>query len=323
MILWQNTFDVDEHRVTIRQDGRTLSGVLSTPRDGRARHGLVVFVHGDGPIDATHEGGYDPMWEAYTRSGYAPLPWDKPGVGDTPGDWLGQSMDDRADEAVAAIAWARSRPEVDTARVGLWGASQAGWVLPKIAARTPVAFVIALSPAINWLRQGRFNLLAELHAENASPARVQRETAGSDTTRRLLEQRATFEQYVRILGDQDGMTAGRWGFIARNYTADTTADLRALRGIPVMLALAGRDINVDTTDTESVYRAVLAPTGQLAVRRYTDANHSLAKRSLEGSELKITFTALFAPRSLFADGFLDDQRRFLRDLRGNAAPQGS
>ncbi|MFI9103391.1 alpha/beta hydrolase family protein [Streptomyces fildesensis] len=319
VVLWQNSYDMDEHRVVIRQGGHTLSGVLSTPRDGRTRHGLVVFVHGDGPVDATHEGGYEPMWEAYARSGYASLSWDKPGVGGTPGDWLGQSMDDRADEAAAAVAWARSRPDIDSGRIGLWGASQAGWVLPKIAARTPVAFVIALSPAINWLRQGRFNLLAELSAQGATPGRVQRETVRSDTTRRLLERRATFEEYVRTMGGPDGMTAGRWGFIARNYTADATADLRALRGIPVLLALAGQDVNVDTADTESVYRTVLAPAGRLTVQHYADANHSLVKHSVEESDLRITLTALFAPRSLFADGFLDHQRRFLRELRAPGA----
>ncbi|MEV5689501.1 CocE/NonD family hydrolase [Streptomyces sp. NPDC052164] len=323
VVLWQNSYDMDEQRVSIRRGGHTLHGVLAVPRDGRQRHGLVVYVHGDGPVDATHDDGYKPMWEANARAGYASLSWDKPGVAGASGNWLDQSMDDRADEAAAAVAWARARPDIDGDRIGLWGASQAGWVLPKIAAKTPVSFVIALSPAVNWLQQGRYNLLAELRADGASAARIRAETARSDTTRRLLERHAAFEEYVRAMhGDADGMTADRWGFISKNYTADATQDLRALRGIPVLLTLAGHDINVDTADTERTYHKVLDPGGALTVEHYPDATHSLLKRSIEQSDLKITLTALFSPRSLFADGFLDSQQQFLKEISpgNNATP---
>ncbi|MEU5901887.1 alpha/beta hydrolase family protein [Streptomyces venezuelae] len=315
VLLWQNSYDMDEQRVSIRHGGHVLNGVLTTPRDGRKRHGLVVYVHGDGPVDATHDDGYKPMWEANAKAGYASLSWDKPGVADAPGDWLDQSMDDRADETAAAIAWARARPDIDGDRIGLWGASQAGWVLPKVAAKTPVSFVVAVSPAINWLQQGRYNLLAELRADGASAERIEAEVARSDRTRRLLRRHAPFEEYVRAMGgDADGMTAARWGFIAKNHTADATHDLRALRGIPVLLTLADHDINVDIADTERVYRKVLGAGGALTVERYEDAAHSLVKQSLEQSDLKLTATALFSPRSLFAEGFLDGQRRFLRQL---------
>ncbi|MGV9878493.1 alpha/beta hydrolase family protein [Streptomyces sp. NPDC003006] len=313
VVLWQNSYAMDERRVSIRHGGHTLRGVLATPRDGRERHGLVVYVHGDGPVDATHEDGYKPMWEANARAGYASLSWDKPGVAGAPGDWLGQSMADRADEVTAAIAWARARPDIDGDRIGLWGASQAGWVLPKVAARTPVSFVIAVSPAVNWLRQGRYHLLAGLRADGASRARVRTEVARSDATRRLLKRHAPFEEYVKSTGgDADGMTDARWRFISRNYTADATDDLRALRGVPVLLTLAGHDLNVDTAETERVYRRVLSGGGALTVEHYPDAAHSLVKRSVERSGARTTLTALFSPRSLFADGFLADQRRFLR-----------
>ncbi|MCY0932423.1 alpha/beta hydrolase [Streptomyces sp. H27-H1] len=321
VVLWQHSYAMDEQRVSIRHGGHTLNGVLATPKNGRKHHGLVVYVHGDGPVDATHGDGYRPLWEANAEAGYASLSWDKPGVAGAPGNWLGQSMDDRADEAAAAIAWARARPDIDGDRIGLWGVSQAGWVLPKVAAKAPVSFVIAVSPAINWLRQGRYNLLAELRADGASALRTNAAIAKSDTTRRLLERHAPFEEYVKAMGgDADGITADRWGFISKNYTSDATQDLRALRGVPVLLALAGHDINVDIADTERVYREVLDAGGALMAKRYPDATHSLLKRSIEQSDLKITLTALFSPRLLFADGFLDGQRQFLKDLdRGSNA----
>ncbi|MEU0939375.1 alpha/beta hydrolase [Embleya sp. NPDC005971] len=313
VVVWQNTFDLDEEKVTISQGGHTLEGVLAKPK-GKGPHGLVVFVHGDGPTNATHDDGYRPIWESFAKAGYASLSWHKPGVAGAPGNWLTQSMDDRADEAAAAIAWARARSDIDGRRVGLWGASQGGWVMPKVAARTRISFVIGVSPAINWLRQGRYNLLSELREKGASPAEVDREVAKSDTIRRLLAEHADHRRYIATVGAEGAMSEARWGFVSRNNNSDVTADLPALRGVPVLLVLPDHDVNVDVADTEAGYRRELDAAGALTVKHYKNATHDLVKKNLEDSELKITLVALFAPRSLFADGYLADQRTFLRNI---------
>ncbi|MEF2527374.1 MULTISPECIES: alpha/beta hydrolase family protein [Streptomyces] len=314
LVVWQHTYDVREEAVAIRHGGRTLHGVLALPEQGKGPFPLVVFVHGDGPVDATHDTFYRPLWESFARAGYASLSWNKPGVGGAPGDWLGQTMDDRAREAADAVAWARQRPEVDADRVGLWGASQAGWVLPRIAALDGrIRFAIAVSPAVNWLRQGRYNLLAELHRDGASDAEVAAALRRRETGLELLARGAPYEEYVRAVGDPQGMTAGRWRFAAMNHTADATADLPALRGMPVLLVLGGRDLNVDTAETEAAYRRLL-PAPPLRVARYPGASHGLVPYEVEASPARLTLTALFAPRALFADGYLADQRRFLAAL---------
>ncbi|MEU5178574.1 alpha/beta hydrolase family protein [Streptomyces longwoodensis] len=135
VVVWQNTYDLREERVVLRHHGHRLEGVLARPPSVGGPFGLVVFVHGDGPVDATHDTFYRPLWEAFARAGYASLSFSKPGVAGSEGDWLDQSMDDRAEETLAAVAWARGRPGIDGRRIGLWGASQAGWVLPKVAAK--------------------------------------------------------------------------------------------------------------------------------------------------------------------------------------------
>ncbi|MFE7184163.1 alpha/beta hydrolase family protein [Streptomyces erythrochromogenes] len=229
LVVWQNTYELREEAVAIRRGGHALDGVLALPERGRGPFPLVVFVHGDGPVDATHDTFYRPMWEAFARAGYASLSWNKPGVGGAPGDWLDQSMDDRAGEAADAIA------------------------------------------------------------------------------------------YVSAVGDPKGMTAARWRFVSKNHTADASADLPALRGTPVLLVLAGHDVNVDTAETETAYRRLL-PGPALRVAHYPDATHSLVERAVEDSPLRLTLTALFAPRALFADGFLTDQQRFLTTV-GDVARQ--
>lgn len=301
----QNTYDIREERVTIG----SLDAVLATPsRSGP--HGLVVFVHGDGPTDATHDGFYRPMWEEFARAGYASLSWSKPGVDGAPGNWLDQTMADRADEVRAALAWARGRADIDVDRMGLWGASQAGWVLPKVAASTPdVRFVIAVSTAVNWLDQGRFNLLADLRAAGAAQPEVDAAVARSDRTRALMREGASFERFQATVGDPD-MTADRWRFNTTNFTSDATADLTALAGarVPVLLVLGGQDVNVDVADTEATYRRLLPA---VQVRHYAQATHAIARPEVEASTLQGLLTGLFAPRQVFAAGFLADQAAFL------------
>ncbi|MGW7441430.1 hypothetical protein [Streptomyces sp. NPDC054849] len=109
------------------------------------------------------------------------------------------------------------------------------------------------------------------------------------------------------------MTAARWRFIARNYTSYATADLRAMPRIPVLLMLAGRDVDVDVTDTETTYRNLL-PASHLRVLRYPDAGHSLVNHAVEQSPARLYLTAVLAPKVLLADGFLTSQQRFIERL---------
>ncbi|MGW3557406.1 alpha/beta hydrolase family protein [Streptomyces sp. NPDC000963] len=323
-VVWQNTYALREEKVSLRHGGKLLQGVLARPDRGPGPFGLVVFVHGDGPVDATHETFYRPLWESFARAGYASLSFDKPGVGGSEGDWLDQSMEDRAEETLAAVRWARGRPDVDGRRIGLWGASQAGWVLPKVAARDRrLRFVIAVSPAVNWLRQGRYNLLAELDRAGASDREREAALRRREVTLALLGRRASFAAYRAALGDAEGMTEARWAFVARNHRSDATADLRAMAGTPLLLVLAGHDVNVDVGETEAVYREVL-PASSLTVARYPNATHSLVDHEVENSDLRLTLTAVLAPRRLYTGGFLADQARFVRrpGSGGRTTPEG-
>ncbi|MFE7430757.1 alpha/beta hydrolase family protein [Streptomyces sp. NPDC057545] len=323
VVVLQNDYDLREEHVTLRHGDTTLDGVLALPGSGDGPFGLVVFVHGDGPMDATHDTFYRPTWESFARAGYASLSFSKPGVAGSEGNWLDQSMEDRADETLAAVAWARARPDIDGRRIGLWGASQAGWVMPKVAARDArLRFVIAVAPAIDWQRQGRYNLLAELCRDGASDEERAAALHRRETTLRLLRRGASVEEYRSAIkniegpegsGGNEDMTADRWRFIAKNYTSDATADLRAMRGASVLLVLGGHDTNVDVAETERTYRAILPPE-TLEVRKFPDATHSLVRHDIERSDTALTLTALFAPRALFADGVLTGQRRFLERL---------
>lgn len=309
-----NSFDLEERDVRIDTGTGVLDAVLATPPDADGPTGVVLFVHGDGPVDATSDGFYRPIWEDLARAGYASLSWDKPGVGGSTGGWLGQALSDRAAEVEAVMDWASRQPSLDSSRIGLWGASQGGWVVPAVAAqRDDVAFAILVSPAVNWLRQGRFNLLATLDHDRATAGERAEAIAVSDQTQRLLEDGADYGRYRAETIDPEPMTAERWGFVSRNYTADATTDLRAMaaRSIPTLLVLADGDLNVDADETERVYRDILGD--DLEVRRFAGARHSLARTAVEDNDLIGLVTGTLVPRRVFVPGYTATQREFVRN----------
>ncbi|MGW2874531.1 alpha/beta hydrolase, partial [Kitasatospora sp. NPDC001225] len=176
-----------------------------------------------------------------------------------------------------------------------------------------VRFVIAVGTAVNWLQQGRYNLLAELGERHASPAETAAAVARSDRNLAALRAGSTFEEYRAAGGDVDGLTPERWAFNKRNHLADATEDLAALR-VPVQLVLGGRDVNVDSDDTEAAYRRLVTTPGLLHVLRFPDSTHNMVPKDVEDSELRSTFLAVAAPRSLFTPGYLDGMRDFLSSL---------
>lgn len=305
-----NDFRLRHEAVLIPTSKGQLDGVLARPSDGDAT-GLVVVIHGDGPVEATHDGLYLPWFEAAADAGYATLSWSKRGVGDSEGQWLHQSMHDRAAEASEVIDWARAQTGINTERIVLWGASQAGWVLPEVAAtRDDIDAVVAVSPAINWLRQGRYHLIAELHDAGASPEERERAIALSDRIRALIAADASYERYLSESADPNPMSEDRWQFAKLNAASDATEDLDSLTRTetPVFLMLGEHDRNVNIDETEQAYRALLGDT--LRVTRF-NATHSLARPVMEDASPIGTLTAVIWPRALFAPGVLAEYREYL------------
>ncbi|MGW4248313.1 alpha/beta hydrolase family protein [Nocardia sp. NPDC004722] len=305
-----NDFDFREQRVAITGAAQTLQGTLTLPKHGDGPFGLVLFVHGDGPANADRDGFYRPLWESFAAAGYASLSWDKPGIDGAAGNWLDQSMHDRAVETEAALAWARKRPEIDAGRIGLWAISQGGWVAPEVAVRHPeLRFLILVGAAVNWVRQGEYNLRAELRERGGSAAELASELRRRDNDLALLREGANYDRYRSATTDSPPMSEDRWWFVRQNYRADVTETLPGLR-IPVLLLLGEHDLNVDVAETERVYRESVPP-GLLTARTFPGASHSLVKFDLDRPDgLRPFLVAVFAPRSLYAPGYLDALRRY-------------
>ena len=133
--------------VRFRSDGAMLAGTLFVPPGG-GRRAAVAYVTGSGPT--TRE--YLPELQALLlHHGVAVLAYDKRGIGASGGSYPGESpteitIDQLARDAAAGARFLAGRAEVDPARIGLAGHSQAGWIMPLAAKREPgIRFLVVFS----------------------------------------------------------------------------------------------------------------------------------------------------------------------------------
>ena len=131
--------------VTYPSEGIQLSGIVWTPKTP-GPHPVLVLVDGSGRTRAER---MEPWVRRFTDMGFACLSYDKRGVGDSGGHYIGGYKIDiplLARDAVAGVRYLKTRDEIDQSRIGLLGASQAGWVIPAAAAESPdVSFTVIYS----------------------------------------------------------------------------------------------------------------------------------------------------------------------------------
>lgn len=284
-------FDLDgrsQRELTFTSAGATLSGTLVLPDGaGERPQAVALLVHGDGPQDRWSNGGYLPLINALLDRGIAVYTWDKPGIGASTGDWLGQSMQDRSEEARAAwAAVAQTLPQA-RGRIGFLGFSQAGWVLPALAAQEgpKPAFFVLVGGAVSWQRQGDYFTARRLEAEGRTPEQI----AGQliETERREEEMFSALTagtlpeaEAARAMG----MTVERIAFIRRNRHADAS-DAIAQVDAPFLAVWGNEDLNVDPQANAGDYRRLLPPSPHHRVEVLPGATHGLLKASLFGYQL--------------------------------------
>jgi dienelactone hydrolase len=149
-----------EEPVTFANGDVRLAGVLRLPA-GPGPHPALVFVHGSG---RGTRGQYPDEADHFARHGIAVLAFDKRGCGESTGDWRQADFDEFTADVLAAVGHLRRDRRIRADKIGLWGVSQAGWVIPLAASRSEeVAFIVpiagaAVTPAEQELWRQRQNL---------------------------------------------------------------------------------------------------------------------------------------------------------------------
>jgi pimeloyl-ACP methyl ester carboxylesterase len=128
--------------------------------------GAVVFGHGSGQQT---KDSCRSLANGFLARGFATLCFDKRGVGQSTGTFVLVGardsipvFDDLASDIAAGVAFLRTRPEINPARIGLAGVSQAGWIVPLAAQKSRPAFMVLLvGPTVSVGIEGFYSRLVE------------------------------------------------------------------------------------------------------------------------------------------------------------------
>lgn len=114
-----------------------LGATLTIP-EGDGPFPLAVLVSGSGPQDRNSEildhKPFLVIADHLSSNGIAVLRYDDRGVKSSGGNYTESTSADFATDAAAAIAYARTLPQIDTTKVGIIGHSEGGLIAPKVAA---------------------------------------------------------------------------------------------------------------------------------------------------------------------------------------------
>jgi len=141
---------MDRQDLVFRSEGDECAGWLY-PAAGSERVPVIVMAHG---LSGTRRDRLGPFAERFAAAGFAALVFDHRGFGDSGGepDLFDPRM--QLEDWRAAIAFARSLPGVDPARVVTFGSSMGGGNALAAAAADPrVAAAISQVPFLDIVRQ--------------------------------------------------------------------------------------------------------------------------------------------------------------------------
>lgn len=160
--------DVTRRTFQIENGAIKLAGELVRTKE-KAK-GVVVLVHGsgDGPRRA-----YDLWTNFFVSRGWAVVVFDKRGSGNSNGDWHDANFVTLASDVRNVLQWARAQKELEGLKIGLWGASQAGWIIPQLTSENPVDFaIVQAGPSTPSDELVRRTLESELRAYGFSPDEI-------------------------------------------------------------------------------------------------------------------------------------------------------
>lgn len=252
--------------------GFRIVGDIRFPEAGE-KHPVILMIHGSGP--ATRRGAvpFEPMIEIFLRNGYAVLSWDKPGSGKSIGSFeSGYSLRQRAQIIADAIGKISENPSIDASNLGLWGISQAGWVMPlALNLSDKIDFIIVVSGGgEDSIEQGAYQVAQMIACGGGSPEEVNtveqywatmnkatQYESYREAAEILLEIPGVYENTGLILSEEE-----QWAPWPRDIDAFfDPVDVLQVTTIPVLAFFGDLDKNIDPVQGAQAYERALTTAG--------------------------------------------------------------
>jgi fermentation-respiration switch protein FrsA (DUF1100 family) len=328
-------FPYGEHEVRFasRSPGVRLAGTLTVPA-GEGPHPAIVFISGSGAQDRDETvAGHRPflvLADHLTRNGYAVLRTDDRGAAGTPGAPIQTGLDDIAEDVRGAIAFLRSRPEIDHSRVGLLGHSEGAYVAPIVASSdSSIAFLLLLGgpsasgrdvltaqrtklaratgdsgPKIrvdSLLIASVFSVIDRHPEDDRLAALVDSAFAERLATLTVDERRIAERQFADRTAAQDTASLALWKsrWFKSIYHHDPTPFLTRVR-VPIFALIGELDLQVPVDQNVARFEALFAGPrrSQLTLHRMPGINHMLQRAKSGRMEEYKEITETIAPAVL-------------------------
>jgi len=139
----------EDVRFENKEAGITLAGTLTLPKEG-SNFTSVILITGSGAQNRDEEiMGHKPFLviaDYLTRNGIAVLRYDDRGFAESTGNFQTATTADFATDVESAIAYLKTRKEINPNKIGLMGHSEGGIIAPMVAARSnDIGFIVMLA----------------------------------------------------------------------------------------------------------------------------------------------------------------------------------
>jgi uncharacterized protein len=285
---------VREEDVSFKNGDITLSGTLYVPPIN-GPHPALVLITGSGPALRDQFGGFPHM---FASIGVATLVYDKRGCGKSTGQFYDSlPIEELAADALAGVAYLKTRPDVDPRQIGLRGDSQGAWVVPCAAAgSSDVSFVIVKSASgLDTFENGLYEMENDLRLEGFSESDIaQARSIGTLFNEMLLDhgeswgkvrseiERTKNETWFRLARVPESLPETpesanlRWVERERKYFFDPLPSWEKVT-VPVLVVNGALDRNVPSKESQVKIEAALKKAGNkdCTIQLYPDADHQL------------------------------------------------
>jgi dienelactone hydrolase len=273
----------------------SLYAELHMPAKSKPR-AVVILQYGSGYDAATV---YNYVQHLLPLDNIAVVVFDKRGTGRSTGS-LTAHIGQLADDMVPVVNAVRRMPEVKGLPLGLMGESQGGWVVPLVATKTPVDFVVvSYGLAISMAEEDHQEMLQGLEWRGAGPAEIAQAEAVRKITHKIVVSRLTegldeLEQIKAAHGNEDWFKALRGDFTdALTHTPPEQMDaVRKFLTIPydidydpkpviarvkapMLWVLAGRDTEAPSKTTIAILRDLQGKGTPIDLVVFPNADHGI------------------------------------------------
>lgn len=272
-----------EKTAYLTSPGHQLAAVITTPKNNK-NFPVVVFVHGSGPADMDETVGpnkpFKDLAAGLAAQGIGSVRYVKRTM--VYAQEFGKAFtvkEEVLDDAVAALALAKTIQGADTKEIYLFGHSLGGMLAPRIATQVPdlSGIILAAAPARKLtdmiLEQSKY--LFEKAADTAKLAKTQFDMALTEIAKANITQLGSMKPDSAILG----LPASYWVDV-NNY--DQVAAAKKLIKPRIFVIQGGNDYQVSQKDFD-LWKSGLAGNSNAEFKFYPELNHLLSQQIEKGT----------------------------------------